>query len=362
MSKRRNILVGAIGVAAAGAAVAGVAGQRLFVERSRRRGDPEAGVGFERTKGLVPNWLEMDDGACLKVVERGRGRPVVLVHGMALSSLSWHYQLEDLAGEGRMITYDQRGHGDSTLGTDGLSLTRLASDLCEVLERLDLRDAVLVGHSLGGMVALRMLAEHPAMAGDGGRVGALALVATSASPALGSGIPGAKAILRAARPFTSRGGWFTGRLQGQTLPASDVSFLLTRVVFGAHPEAAHIDLIREMTAQIPMQVSMELLLEILQLDQEATLCDVALPTVIVVGSRDLMTPVRHARALARDIPSASLIEFPGCGHMVMLERRDEFDDVLRDLIHGGAGGGAGSGAGGGGSAKAGGGARAGDAR
>ncbi|HWG73052.1 MAG TPA: alpha/beta hydrolase [Acidimicrobiales bacterium] len=347
MSRKTNVIVGAAGVAVTGLAVAGVAAKRILIERARRRGDPEAGADFARTAALEPQWIEMDDGACLKVVQRGSGRPIVLVHGMALSSVSWTYQLEDLAGEGRVIAYDQRGHNDSTLGADGLNLTRLASDLYELFERLDLRAAVLVGHSLGGMVVLRMLADHPELAGDDGRVAALGLVATSASPGLGSGVPGAKAILRAVKPLTTRGGWVTGRLSGQTLPTSDVSFLLARAVFGAKPDGAHIDLTREISSRIPIQVTADLTLEILHLDQESTLCDIALPTAIVVGSRDLMTPVRHARALARSIPSASLVELPGCGHMVMLERRYELDDIIRGLLRGDAGGGAKVDAGGG---------------
>ena len=76
----------------------------------------------------------------------------------------------------------------------------------------------------------------------------------------------------------------------------------------------------------------ELLLEIMRFDAAATLSDIALPTLIVVGTRDVMTPVRHARALVSSIPSAELVELPGCGHMPMLERRAEFNDLLRELL------------------------------
>jgi pimeloyl-ACP methyl ester carboxylesterase len=70
----------------------------------------------------------------------------------------------------------------------------------------------------------------------------------------------------------------------------------------------------------------------MRFDAAATLADIDIPTTIVVGTRDLMTPVRHARALARHIAAAELVELVGCGHMPMLERRYEVDQVLRDLV------------------------------
>ena len=219
-----------------------------------------------------------------------------------------------------------------TSAMGGLTLERLGDDLAELLEELDVFDAVLVGHSLGGMVALRMLADHPKLVAPGSRVAGLALIATSATPAAGRGIPGAKALLAATQPVAGTAAWLASRLPGHTLPDSDVSFVLARMVFGAAPSAANVELTRGITSRIPLGVSAELLLEILRFDATATLADIDVPTTIVVGTRDLMTPVRHARALARQIPAAELVELPGCGHMPMLERRYEVDQVLRDLL------------------------------
>lgn len=162
MTRRTNLL--ALGAAGAGVA-GGLVVERLWVRRARRRSDPGRSAGLERVVALPPRTIVTSDGAELAVIERGHGRPVVLVHGVVLSSLCWHRQLEDLGGEARVIAYDQRGHGESTSGRQGLTLDRLADDLFEVLERLDVRGAVLVGHSLGGMVAMRLLARHPDLVG-----------------------------------------------------------------------------------------------------------------------------------------------------------------------------------------------------
>jgi pimeloyl-ACP methyl ester carboxylesterase len=326
MAKRNLFTFGLAGLGVA----AGVVTERLVVGRARRREDSEGGPEELEVGGATS--FVTSDRAVLRVVERGEGRPLVLVHGVALSSRCWNNQLVDLCGEARVIAYDQRGHGDSDIGRQGLSLQRLATDLTELLEGLDLFDTVLVGHSLGGMVVLRMLADHPKLAAPGGRVGALALVATSATPAAGRGIPGAKALLAATQPAAGSAAWLASRLPGRTLPHSDMAFVLARMVFGAAPSAANVELTREITSRIPLGVSAELLLEIMRFDAEATLCDIDLPTRIVVGTRDLMTPVRHARALASSIPSAELVELPGCGHMPMLERRGELNEVLHQLL------------------------------
>jgi len=326
MANRNLFTIGAAGLGLA----AGVTAERLVLRRARRRGDAES-APEELAPGESGHFVT-SDRAELHLVQRGHGRPMVLVHGVALSSRCWNNQLADLSEHARVIAYDQRGHGDSDVGRQGLTLGRLAADLNELLEELDLFDAVLVGHSLGGMVVLRMLADHPKLAAPGGRVGALALVATSATPAAGRGIPGARALLAATQPVAGSAAWLASRLPGHTLPRSDMAFVLARLVFGSAPSAANVELTRQITSHIPLGVSAELLLEIMRFDAAATLSDIDLPTSIVVGTHDLMTPVRHARALVSSIPSAELVELPGCGHMPMLERRAEFNDLLRELL------------------------------
>ncbi len=329
MTRRANLI--ALGVAGAGLA-GGVVAERVYVGRARRRSRHPEGAGTADMTSVPPRVVVASDGAELRVVERGHGRPVVLVHGVALSSQCWHRQMGDLAGDGRIIAYDQRGHGDSTIGGEGLTLARLAADLHEVLDRLDVRGGVLVGHSLGGMVALRLLADHPELAAPGGRVAALGLMSTSALPAGGRGIPGLGTVLGAARPVTSRAAWLASRLPGQTLPDSDLSYLLTLAVFGAAPDVADVDLTRQITSRVPLRVCAELVVEIARVNETATLREVSLPTTVIVGGRDVMTPVGHARRLVGSIPTAELVVLPGCGHMAMLERPEEVDAAIRQLL------------------------------
>jgi non-heme chloroperoxidase len=93
--------------------------------------------------------------------DHGSGPPVVLIHGWPLSGASWEKQLPALLGAGlRVITYDRRGFGRSSQPDSGYDYDTLASDLNEVMTRLDLRDAALVGFSMGGGEVARYLGKY----------------------------------------------------------------------------------------------------------------------------------------------------------------------------------------------------------
>jgi pimeloyl-ACP methyl ester carboxylesterase len=103
------------------------------------------------------------DGTHLYVKEWGDGAPVVFVHSWGLNADMWQYQTVELAERGlRCITYDRRGHGRSDQPSDGYDMDTLADDLATVIDALDLRDATLVGHSMGGGEIVRYLSRHGA--------------------------------------------------------------------------------------------------------------------------------------------------------------------------------------------------------
>ncbi|MDQ6836997.1 MAG: alpha/beta hydrolase [Actinomycetota bacterium] len=329
MAPRKSL----VGLALAGAGVVGgLVAERALIRAQRQRPDPSAGVDTTLRPEAIAQVLTLSDGGRLRVLEQGAGPPIVLIHGITLAASIWHFQLPALAAAGyRVVAYDQRGHGASSVGREGLTLDRLAADLAEVLDALDLRQAVLVGHSMGGMVALRHLAGDPEAAAGHGRVGALALLATSANPVIGSAIPGARRAVAALGPLLARMAWATSRLPGPSLGRGDLSFLLARVTFGDEPSTSQVALTRDVTAAVPAKVAAELLSEIIRFDESAILEHLALPTTVMVGTHDLMTPLRHARAMTDIIAGADLIALEGCGHMVMLERPRELIAALDHL-------------------------------
>src|SRR3954471_14304993 len=214
------------------------------MRRERARLDPAAGDEFRPPAGATHHTLTMDDGGAVHVVEHGSGPPLVLLHGVTLTYEVWNYQLHDLADRFRVIAVDQRGHGKSTAGQEGLAVPRLGADLAAVLTALDLTDAIVVGHSMGGMVLLQFAVDIPEVVRR--RVAGMVLLSTTSrgAPQLALAPALAKAIL----PVSRRGIPLAARFPGGLLPSNDLSYLFMRIGFGRRPSPTHVDLTRTIEA------------------------------------------------------------------------------------------------------------------
>ena len=105
--------------------------------------------------------------------EAGRGDALILIHGLADDHRAWRRAVPDLMLRHRVLMYDLRGHGETSLGTADGNLRQLGDDLAALMDALDLERAHVAGFSLGGTIAMRLAIDHPE------RVRSLALVATS---------------------------------------------------------------------------------------------------------------------------------------------------------------------------------------
>ena len=312
-----------VALAAAGVA-AGYAAERALLGRAHPRvtADPSA---FEPPGDAVHRDVPLSDGGSLHVVERGEGRPLVLLHGITLSALTWHYQLQDLAEDFRVIAVDHRGHGSSKPGDGGWELARLALDVRELFEALDLRDAILVGHSMGGMVTLRFALDHAEARRE--RVAGIVLMSTSGTPV--HRLAAWKALTDAVTPSVKRGLALGERLPGGLFPASDLSYLVFRVGMGKGASPEHVELNRLMTASTPVSVWSELMSGVVGFDVSDRFHEIDVPALVLVGTRDVLTPPAAARAMVAGLPGARpLVAFRGAGHMLMLERRREVAEEL----------------------------------
>ena len=121
------------------------------------------------------SYFQATDGTTLYYREYGDGRPIVLLASQGLSSSMWQHLMVRLADQGfRCVALDRRGHGRSDDPGKGYDFDRFADDVCELLTRLDLRDVMLVGHSVGSAEAARYLTRHGA-----DRVSRLVLASTT---------------------------------------------------------------------------------------------------------------------------------------------------------------------------------------
>ncbi|MEV0981159.1 alpha/beta fold hydrolase [Streptomyces sp. NPDC049915] len=290
---------------AAAAAAAAIAA-RAAAGRIERRPDP---VPYERLRREPEGeevLLSRPDGTVLRTLVAGDGPPVVLAHGYGVSLLEWNLVQATLVASGhRVIVFDQRGHGRSTFGTDGIGSGPMAQDYLAVLEHFNVRDGVLVGHSMGGFLALRAVLDHPGVAR---RLHRLVLFATWAGriydgaphnrlqiPLLETGI-----LQRLAR--TRTGGILFGAAQ-----------------CGTHPSPATIAVFLEVFLHQDHRSLVPVVRAFAREDRYPRLTEITVPTVIMVGSADRSTPPSHARRLATGIPGARLVTVPDAGHMLNWE-------------------------------------------
>lgn len=324
-------MVATAATAGAGAAAAAWFAQHRAVGRAVARAQRDAvDEGLSLPDDLVHHHVTVDDGATIHVVERGRGPVLLLLHGIMLSSDLWVHQFTDVAARHRVVAVDLRGHGGSSQWAHqgGPAIVRMADDVRAVAEALDLRDALLVGHSMGGMVALQLLQAMPD-AERRDRFRGAVLTSTSATPATAS--PGSARVVKLTAPMTARAALIAERTAGSRLPVEDLRWWFTRLAFGPEPVPAQVRFVEEMHRGAPPGTLSHLVPSLALLDLSAGLADLDVPALVVVGSHDHLTPPVHARRLVGALPRAELVELPRCGHMPMLERRHEFSRLLEEF-------------------------------
>ena len=254
------------------------------------------------------------NGLKIHYEERGRGRPVVLLHGFLFNSEMWAPQLERLREEFRVITIDFRGHGLSSEVTTPFTLYDLVSDVVAVLEACGLDRATWVGLSMGGMVAMRAAIVSPET------VEALVLLDTDS----GTEDPFARlryrsmaigARLIGIRPF---------------LP------IVGRLVFGSttrRERRALVDEWKKRFAELDTRSIRQTLEAITMRDPLGpTLHAIDVPTLVIVGEEDRTLPPGRSRRIAEGIVGSRLAVVPRSGHLSNLERPDVVNELLLDFL------------------------------
>jgi pimeloyl-ACP methyl ester carboxylesterase len=276
--------------------------------------------------GVIGPGVIAPDGVALHVTTDGpRDAPVtvVLAHGWTLDTRTWGPVTRALVDgtPARVVRFDHRGHGRSAaVDPSTMTLEQLADDMAAVLAAVA-PDGPLVlgGHSMGGMTLMALAERHPAVYP---RVRGVALVSTAAGGLAGHTLglhPRAAAVVqRGERRMYASAGWATRRSLGNPrVLGPGVRWLLLGPRSG--PEAVRITT-ESVAGCRPLTVSgFRPALE--SHERDAALAMFArIPTAVLVGSRDRLTPVPMARRIATALPSASLTIFPGAGHMVPVER------------------------------------------
>jgi non-heme chloroperoxidase len=310
---RTRLALGAAGLLGWGAA-------RSMAARIARNPDP-----FPRERLLAePDgeqvFIDRPDGTVLRALVAGQGPPVVLVHGYTARALEWNFVWDELQAKGfRVIAFDQRGHGRSTLGSDGIGSEPMAADLAAVLRHFDVHDGVLVGHSMGGFVTIRAVLDHADVAP---RLRGLVLFATWAGRIL-EGAPQNRLQI----PLLEYG------ILQRLMRNPTVATLFGAAQCGARPSPAMVSVFVDFLNQHLDEHGP--LLPIVRAfsheDRYPRLGEIAVPTVVMVGSADRTTPTSHSRRLAEGIPGARLVTVPDAGHLLNWEAPDELIKVVESF-------------------------------
>lgn len=260
------------------------------------------------------------DGTELAVFELGGTDPtlplVVLPHCWTGDHRIWAPVVRRLLPDHRVVLYDQRGHGRSTVGAAGLSVRALADDLAAVLDAVDALDVVVAGHSMGGMTLQAYAIEHPDDAIR--RVRHMVLVATACQ--------NATPLARFSSPIdrTLSHSRLTSAMASDRLAAG-----LVRGVFGKQPSLPQMRATAATFAATDGRVRADMLAVLAAMDLTAGLPSIPLPATILVGSRDTLTPPARARQMNRLLRDSTLEVLPGSGHMLPLEAPDEVAAAIR---------------------------------
>lgn len=338
---RALTVVAAAGAIGAGAA-AGVALERRYFRRVFGS-DLDAEEVMGQLHGTrVP--VTADDGVALHVEVDEPDDParadltVIFSHGYSLNLDSWHFERRDLRGTARLVFWDQRSHGRSARGpVPGHVIDQLGRDLDRVLQATaPTGPVVLVGHSMGGMTIMSLAALRPELFGD--RVRGAALIATSAGEL--ASVP-FRLPPRAARLLHQRSEQLAALLVAQQARidrgrtrSSDLGYLVTKQLsFGGAVSPAQVAFISDLLGSTPIEVIAEFLPQFDRHDKAAALDALAdIPTLVLVGDTDALTPISHSRAIADRIPSARLVVLPSTGHMIITERHADVTEHLAALL------------------------------
>ncbi len=264
------------------------------------------------------------DGTTIFYKDWGTGRPIVFSHGWPLNADAWDPQLLSMASNGlRGVAHDRRGHGRSSQSWAGNTMDDYADDLAAVIETLDLRDAVLVGHSTGGGEVVRYVGRH-----GSGRVAKIVLV--GAVPPL--------MLKTASNPDGTPMEVFDDMRAKVVADRSQLFADLSVPFYGANRPGSNVSQgIRDefwlMGMQVNLKAAHDCIEQFSESDFNEDLERVDVPMLLIHGDDDQIVPIdASAHRTVRAVPGAVLKVYPGASHGLFATHTERFNADLLDFV------------------------------
>jgi pimeloyl-ACP methyl ester carboxylesterase len=332
-------LVASFAALAAGGIAMGIELERRIVSKRIGRSSAADVEEFFSLRSGGPDVLTPDGVVLHTEVDDGPADDFTLlfVHGYGLNLDCWHFQRQHFRGQLRQIFYDQRSHGRSGRSEAELCrIPQLAEDLYQVLQEVvGETPVILIGHSMGGMTIMRLAQSRPDLFGT--QVLGVALLCTSAGEMASHspirGIPG-RTFHRIAEPLMAGLNRIPELVAQGRRAGSDLGYVVTRrLAFGPDVPPSYVDFASEMLAEIPLEVVADYFPAFEEVDEFRALEVLStVPTVVVGGEDDVITPIEHTARIIDLLPKAEAIRVENCGHLGMIEKHEVFDDALDRLI------------------------------
>jgi non-heme chloroperoxidase len=252
----------------------------------------------------------------------GRGQPLVFSHGWPLNADAWDEQLLFFASQGyRAIAHDRRGHGRSSQPWNGNDVDTWADDLAALIETLELRDAVLIGHSTGGGEVARYIGRH------GTRRVAKAVLVDAVPPSL---------LKTEANPDGLPREAFDGFRAGVASNRAQYYREFAVLFYGANRPGSNVPQgLLDQAWLYSMQVGAKAAYDTVktwEIDYTDDLKRFDVPTLIIHGEDDQIVPVAMGRRSAQIVKNATLKTYPGAPHGIPAIRRDQFNADLLAFV------------------------------
>lgn len=312
---KRMLAIGAVAAAAAGAATLAT---RRKADHIRQSTDPYPLEQLSREPVGETSFVERPDGTRIRVVSAGTGPTVVFAHGIYMTVVEWNVVWDMLLERGyRVVAFDQRGHGQSTIGSDGISTQSMAGDYLAVLEHVEAHDAVLLAHSMGGFLAIAAVLDVPGVAE---RLRGLILMSTFSGDVL-RGAPQNKAqipLIKSGMLQRLVSNDTVGTIFGASICGDDPSPAMVQVFLDTFRAADHRSLLPILEA-----FTIE--------DRGDRLGEITVPTIVLCGNKDATTPPWQSERLAESIPGAQGWWVPKAGHMLNWEAPDAIVEAIAEL-------------------------------
>lgn len=238
---------------------------------------------------------------------RGRGTPLVLLHGFPLDHQLWEEVVPLLENTFDLIIPDLRGFGESTMGERPENLDTYASDIAGLLDYLGIQQAAIAGHSMGGYIALAFVRLYPE------RVRGLGLVA---SQVVGDTPERREGRYKSAADVAENGIRSVVDTMTTKFTPDERLQAYARQSMERQQPAAYIGALRSMAERR---------------DSTPLLSTFNFPVVIVHGDADALVPIERAREVKEALPQARLVEISGAGHMPMMEDKEKTAEALKHL-------------------------------